>query len=125
MLLNFFFNVIGNNRKSYIPKGIIPPNRWSEAECEREGLSVTSANQRQELGRALSLIRFPLMTVEEFAQGPAQSGILTDREVVQLFLHFTASLRYLKFSFSCTLFLFLLPCTIESSLKIILSSIDI
>ncbi|XP_063612674.1 BTB/POZ domain-containing protein 1-like isoform X2 [Penaeus indicus] len=65
--------------------------RWSEAECEREGLSVTSANQRQELGRALSLIRFPLMTVEEFAQGPAQSGILTDREVVQLFLHFTVN----------------------------------
>lgn len=31
------------------------------------------------------------MTVEEFAQGPAQSGILTDREVVQLFLHFTVS----------------------------------
>ncbi|ROT60912.1 BTB/POZ domain-containing protein 2 [Penaeus vannamei] len=65
--------------------------RWSEAECEREGLPVTSANQRQELGRALSLIRFPLMTVEEFAQGPAQSGILTDREVVQLFLHFTVN----------------------------------
>ncbi|XP_042863446.1 BTB/POZ domain-containing protein 1-like [Penaeus japonicus] len=65
--------------------------RWSEAECEREGLSVTSANQRQELSRALSLIRFPLMTVEEFAQGPAQSGILTDREVVQLFLHFTVN----------------------------------
>ncbi|XP_047480314.1 BTB/POZ domain-containing protein 1-like isoform X1 [Penaeus chinensis] len=65
--------------------------RWSEAECEREGLPVTSANQRQELSRALSLIRFPLMTVEEFAQGPAQSGILTDREVVQLFLHFTVN----------------------------------
>ncbi|XP_069191148.1 LOW QUALITY PROTEIN: BTB/POZ domain-containing protein 1 [Procambarus clarkii] len=65
--------------------------RWSEAECERDGLSVTSTNQRTVLGRALSLVRFPLMTVEEFAQGPAQSGILTDREVVQLFLHFTVN----------------------------------
>ncbi|XP_066939650.1 BTB/POZ domain-containing protein 1-like isoform X2 [Macrobrachium rosenbergii] len=65
--------------------------RWSEAECEREGLPVTSSNQRTVLGRALSLVRFPLMTIEEFAQGPAQSGILTDREVVQLFLHFTVN----------------------------------
>ena len=31
------------------------------------------------------------MTVEEFAQGPAQSGILTDRECVSLFLHFTVN----------------------------------
>ena len=31
------------------------------------------------------------MTVEEFAQGPAQSGILTDRETVSLFLHFTVN----------------------------------
>ena len=54
-------------------------------------MPVTGANQRKLLGPALSLVRFPLMTVEEFAQGPAQSGILTDREVVQLFLHFTVS----------------------------------
>ena len=39
----------------------------------------------------LSKIRFPLMTVEEFAQGPAQSGILADRECVSLFLHFTVN----------------------------------
>ena len=31
------------------------------------------------------------MTVEEFAQGPAQSGILADRECVSLFLHFTVN----------------------------------
>ncbi|MPC39100.1 BTB/POZ domain-containing protein 2 [Portunus trituberculatus] len=54
-------------------------------------MPVTGANQRKLLGPALSLVRFPLMTVEEFAQGPAQSGILTDREVVQLFLHFTVN----------------------------------
>jgi BTB/POZ domain-containing protein 1/2 len=31
------------------------------------------------------------MTVEEFAQGPAQSGILDDRECVSLFLYFTVN----------------------------------
>ncbi|CAL4120390.1 unnamed protein product, partial [Meganyctiphanes norvegica] len=65
--------------------------RWSEAECERSGLPLNSIDQRAVIGRGLSLVRFPLMTVEEFAQGPAQSGILTDREVVQLFLHFTVN----------------------------------
>ena len=49
--------------------------------------------QRRVLGRALSLVRFPLMTVEEFAAGAAQSGLLTDREVVQLFLYHTVQPR--------------------------------
>uniref|UniRef100_A0A6I8NRI7 BTB domain containing 2 n=2 Tax=Ornithorhynchus anatinus TaxID=9258 RepID=A0A6I8NRI7_ORNAN len=65
--------------------------RWSEAECQRQQLQVTPENKRKVLGKALSLIRFPLMTIEEFAAGPAQSGILTDREVVSLFLHFTVN----------------------------------
>ncbi|XP_030075958.1 BTB/POZ domain-containing protein 2 isoform X2 [Microcaecilia unicolor] len=65
--------------------------RWSEAECQRQQYQVTPENKRKVLGKALSLIRFPLMTIEEFAAGPAQSGILTDREVVSLFLHFTVN----------------------------------
>jgi len=65
--------------------------RWSEAECQRQALPVTIENKRSVLGRVLYQIRFPLMTVEEFAQGPAQSGILTDRETVSLFLHFTVN----------------------------------
>lgn len=65
--------------------------RWAEAECARRNLQPTPENQRHVLGRALRLIRFPLMSIEEFAMGPAQSGILEDREVVQLFLYFTVS----------------------------------
>ncbi|EMP29159.1 BTB/POZ domain-containing protein 1 [Chelonia mydas] len=65
--------------------------RWAEAECQRQQLPVTSGNKQKVLGKALSLIRFPLMTIEEFAAGPAQSGILSDREVVNLFLHFTVN----------------------------------
>lgn len=65
--------------------------RWSEAKCLSDGITVTGAHQRKVLGEALSLIRFPLMTIEEFAQGPAQSDILTDKEIVQLFLYFTVS----------------------------------
>lgn len=65
--------------------------RWSEQECARQQLPLTPENQRSVLGRALMLIRFPLMTVEEFAMGAAQSGILSDREVVCLFLYFTVN----------------------------------
>ena len=65
--------------------------RWAEAECARQSVAGTPPALRRVLGAALRLIRFPLMTVEEFAQSAAQSGILTDREVVQLFLHFTVN----------------------------------
>ncbi|XP_014218544.1 BTB/POZ domain-containing protein 1 [Copidosoma floridanum] len=63
--------------------------RWSEAECVRQQLPVTPDNQRSFLGKAISLVRFPLMSMEEFASGPAQSGLLTDREIVSIFLYFT------------------------------------
>ncbi|KAK3609119.1 hypothetical protein CHS0354_007797 [Potamilus streckersoni] len=65
--------------------------RWSEAECGRRNIHPTPENQRHVLGRVLRLIRFPLMSIEEFAIGAAQSGILEDREVVQLFLYFTVN----------------------------------
>ena len=92
--------------------------KWSDAECLRQNLQLNADNKRAVLGGVLGQIRFPLMTVEEFAQGmiiminfkkhtyilsiytpicktfllgPAQSGILTDRECVSLFLHFTVN----------------------------------
>ena len=65
--------------------------RWAEQEVRRQQMPLTAENKRKVLGRALKLIRFPLMTVEEFASGAAQSAVLTDREVVSLFLHFTVN----------------------------------
>ncbi|GMR47495.1 hypothetical protein PMAYCL1PPCAC_17690, partial [Pristionchus mayeri] len=64
--------------------------RWAETECERKGERVSGETMRESLGGALSLIRFPLMTPEEFANGPAQSGILSDTECKSLFLNFHA-----------------------------------
>ncbi|KAK0161286.1 hypothetical protein PV327_009773 [Microctonus hyperodae] len=75
-------------RESKIFQAVV---RWSEAECVRQQLPVTPENQRSVLGRALSLVRFPLMSIEEFAVGPAQCGLLTDREIVSLFLYFTVN----------------------------------
>lgn len=65
--------------------------RWAEQESIRQNLTVNAENLRLLLGRALHLIRFPIMTVEEFAVGPAQANILTDKEIVSLFLYFTVN----------------------------------
>lgn len=43
------------------------------------------------LGNALQLIRVPTMELKEFADGPAQTGIFSLQESLDLFLHFTAT----------------------------------
>lgn len=42
------------------------------------------------LGEALFLIRVPTMSLEDFANEAAQSGILTLQETTDIFLYFTA-----------------------------------
>ena len=65
-------------------------SRWAEMECVRRDIQPNAENKRTVLGKALYLIRVPAMTLEEFANGAAQSGILTLKESNSLFLHFTA-----------------------------------
>lgn len=43
--------------------------RWADAEAHRQQMQPTPENKRKVLGKALTLIRFPLMTIEEFAAG--------------------------------------------------------
>ncbi|XP_076849837.1 BTB/POZ domain-containing protein 1-like isoform X2 [Brachyhypopomus gauderio] len=54
--------------------------RWAHAECYRQQLPPTSDNKQKVLGKALSLIRFPLMSLEEFAAvNPKPRVDFTDR----------------------------------------------
>ncbi|KAJ3615152.1 hypothetical protein NHX12_018720 [Muraenolepis orangiensis] len=64
---------------------------WAEAECRRRGLDPGPENSRLVLGKALYLLRLPSMPLEDFANGPAQSGLLTAGETNRLFLWFTAA----------------------------------
>ncbi|VVC36216.1 Hypothetical protein CINCED_3A015650 [Cinara cedri] len=64
---------------------------WASAECSRREIDPTPSNKRQVLDSALYLLRLPAMSLEEFANGPAQMGMLTLEETVDLFLHYTAS----------------------------------
>ncbi|GAB6027789.1 BTB/POZ domain-containing protein 3 [Chamberlinius hualienensis] len=64
---------------------------WSTAECSRREIETTAENRRRVLDKALNLIRIPTMSLEEFANCPAQSGIFTLQETNDIFLHYTAS----------------------------------
>lgn len=62
--------------------------RWAEAECNRKILPPTPENKRGVLLSALNFIRFPVMTLREFSEDAAQSGILTSEETINIFLYF-------------------------------------
>lgn len=64
--------------------------QWAESECLRQDLQPTPENKRNVLKSALYYIRLPAMSLEDFANGPAQSGIISLKETTDIFLHFTA-----------------------------------
>ncbi|VDK83240.1 unnamed protein product, partial [Onchocerca ochengi] len=51
--------------------------KWAKAECGRQNLPVSQINMRNVLGNTLYHIRFPAMTIYEFANGPAKIDLLT------------------------------------------------
>lgn len=54
-----------------------PANWPAFLRCFSNGEEVTHTAIRDTLGEALYLVRFALMKVEDFANGPAKSGLLT------------------------------------------------
>ena len=73
---------------------------WAEAECTRQGRDTSPQQCREVLGDALYLLRFPVMTPSDFADGACQSGLLSKQEIIDIFLYFTAKKNkpYLRFS---------------------------
>ena len=64
--------------------------RWADAECNRCHLPCSTENRRAKIGKAIYHIRFPTMKLEDFADGPAQQGILTAAETCDIFLYYTS-----------------------------------
>ncbi|XP_055348164.1 BTB/POZ domain-containing protein 3-like [Paramacrobiotus metropolitanus] len=67
--------------------------RWGVAACARNGLDSSAVNRRQMLGDALFLVRFPLLTSWQLANGPGQSGLLTEAEIGSIFLQQKAKVK--------------------------------
>ncbi|KAJ8310100.1 hypothetical protein KUTeg_011965 [Tegillarca granosa] len=63
--------------------------KWAAAECERKGMIPSGQNQRQMLGELFFHIRIPLLTLDEFTKYVVDTGVLTEREQLQLFKFFT------------------------------------
>ena len=73
---------------------------WAEAECTRQGRDTSPQQCRDVLGDALYLLRFPIMTPNDFADGARQSGLLNQQEIIDILLYFTTKENDPKLRFS-------------------------
>lgn len=62
---------------------------WACQECKRQRQEITPENKRRVLGQLLYCVRYLVMTLEEFAQGPAASGVLNEQEVFAIITNFS------------------------------------
>ena len=60
--------------------------RWAES---KQDSKLNGGQVRELLGDAIFYFRFPAMTLTEFGQNVAVSGILTESEALDVFLHFS------------------------------------
>lgn len=75
--------------------------RWAQEKCRQRSLPSTAENQRNVLGNALYLIRFPLINPTDFAKHVAPTKLLSDAEMVSVFLYYhTGPQQPLPFSLS-------------------------
>ena len=75
-------------------------NCWAEEICRKRKVKISGKEKRSLVGeKNLELIRFPLMSQEEFAKCVPDSGILKAKEIVQLFMHFNLRRNPGRFSF--------------------------
>lgn len=64
--------------------------KWSANQCQLQGLKGTDEDKRDVLGHALSLLRFPTMTLEEFALNVVhKTNILRDQDIINIFMMFS------------------------------------
>ena len=55
-------------------------NRWSTRECKRQRLELNSENRRRVLEGAQYLVRYLIISKEDYRTGPYPSGLLTSEE---------------------------------------------
>ncbi|TRY62081.1 hypothetical protein TCAL_12261 [Tigriopus californicus] len=64
--------------------------KWATKECGRKGFEATIEKKRACLGEALYLIRYLTLTAAEYANGPAQSGLLSQEESFAILMNIAA-----------------------------------
>ncbi|XP_055349984.1 BTB/POZ domain-containing protein 3-like [Paramacrobiotus metropolitanus] len=66
---------------------------WSAETCKCNNLEASAVNRRAVLGEALFHVRFPLLSPTELANGPALTGLLTEREQLDLYTYKLATTK--------------------------------
>ncbi|XP_055353033.1 BTB/POZ domain-containing protein 1-like [Paramacrobiotus metropolitanus] len=67
--------------------------RWALKACDSHNLDASVANRRQILGEALFLVRFPLLSNTQLADGPVKSGLLLESEIRDLYQYKFATVK--------------------------------
>lgn len=63
--------------------------RWAKNQCLVQRLEINPPNLKKAIARLTYLFSYTSMSLKEFANGPAKMRILNDKELTDLFLHFT------------------------------------
>ncbi|XP_055335702.1 BTB/POZ domain-containing protein 6-B-like [Paramacrobiotus metropolitanus] len=67
--------------------------KWAAATCRQRNIEVSSRNRRNVLGKALYLVRFPLLTETQLLDGPAKTGLLLESELWDIFHYKHATVK--------------------------------
>lgn len=67
--------------------------RWSTRECKRQRLELTSENRRRVLEGAQYLVRYLIISKEDFKADPYVSGILTSEEAEAVLTHLSGAIN--------------------------------
>ena len=74
-------------------------DRWAGKQCQKQGLAESGEMKRKILGeQIIEAIRFPVMSVQEFASVVVDTNILTPDETTGLFKFFTIQTSPVRFS---------------------------
>ncbi|XP_055350072.1 BTB/POZ domain-containing protein 1-like [Paramacrobiotus metropolitanus] len=76
---------------------------WCVEACKRTNQDASAANRRAVLGDVLFLVRFPLLSPTQLANGPSKTGLLSERELVDLYSYKHATPKPTNLPFSTEL----------------------
>lgn len=61
--------------------------KWSDAECQRQGIKNSSENKQHILKNIVPLVRFPVMQIENVANFVSPTGVLLNHQLLEIFTY--------------------------------------